>query len=372
MFKSLFLSIMMTGVLTTPVLSTPKQSRVTDTDYNIVNTTLTTNYFIGGCTYQFDVQGFFNALLTNAPISTSSHTIFRLQSAEFYQNDYIVYAVDDHFTNPYDSNDLYFDSYYINNTYKFELYTDENEELVLGSIDSTWTYSFVDIPYLYFSVSFNLTSTNGPAGALINNNVYKLPYRSFINNYAYQKVLTSSSNEYLNFYDLQQVIDTYKPYQNMILEGLWRRADSNDSSSYAYMKKNAYYNKLVLYYSLNGTSKRYNLFLYSQDSTFNTSYTNLTTLGYVTGEILVLSPIKFNLNYMQLQYGMNYAYPTFSSYTPPVTTYTLNDLLWGVVDVPIYTLFSLFNVEVLGVNMFIVVTGLLTAVVVVWVIRKFI
>lgn len=50
--------------------------------------------------------------------------------------------------------------------------------------------------------------------------------------------------------------------------------------------------------------------------------------------------------------------------------YSFNDLMWGIATTPFGVLSSVFNVNILGVNVWLVVSGLISALLIVWLIKK--
>lgn len=60
-------------------------------------------------------------------------------------------------------------------------------------------------------------------------------------------------------------------------------------------------------------------------------------------------------------------------YVPkPVEEYTFGEFLFSIMDAPVYYLYSLFNVEIFGMNLFIAFSSLITLCIVVFVIKKII
>lgn len=102
--------------------------------------------------------------------------------------------------------------------------------------------------------------------------------------------------------------------------------------------------------------------LTTKNNEYNSLYEDYTTmqtdLNYVTNNY---SNLQQNYNHLQQQYN-----------DLATNEYTFENLFWSVGSVPMAFLMQSFNVNVLGINIRAIITGLITAIIVIWIIKKII
>ena len=124
------------------------------------------------------------------------------------------------------------------------------------------------------------------------------------------------------------------------------------------------YNKLVVYIS----------------NTNNNSNLPLITMNVINNEEIFANGYEEGYNdayqyYTNLQTEYNlleYNYTSLQQlYNDLVTNeYTFENMFWSIGSVPMAFLMQSFNVDVLGINIRAIITGLITAIIVIWIIKK--
>ena len=132
---------------------------------------------------------------------------------------------------------------------------------------------------------------------------------------------------------------------------------------------NLYYDIYNNTYNFDNASLRFSFFDYEHQTYSSVVYTlPLSSYNDVNYNNIYLTNCKMSLNdYNNLSSIGAFAYSPDHSYDNA----TFHDLLFGVMDSPIYFLSRLMSFELFGVNMFVAFTGLLTLCVVLVLIRKF-
>lgn len=95
-------------------------------------------------------------------------------------------------------------------------------------------------------------------------------------------------------------------------------------------------------------------------------------LGYNNG-ISKYNELKGNYDYLQESYDylLNNYRTLETNYNQLARgTYTFENLFWSIGSVPMAVLLQTFNVNVLGMNIAAIITGLLTALVIIWLIKR--
>lgn len=230
--------------------------------------------------------------------------------------------------------------------------------------------------YIYYYDDFN-NLTRSSYAFVFNSSIDVLDdvsntYRSSIFNFSKSFYLNGDSAilfNYLLTHDDNDYVSTYNGYYNFTpnistfnnkVFAVFGSISFDNRLFYSmtdYEQNNTFRNLRLSFYDLN-----YDSFM---DAGFSLPLSNNTGVTY--NNVYMTNCKISNADYVKLDFFGDFAYVRDTSHDND----NFHDLLFGIMDSPIYFLSRLMSFELFGVNMFVAFTGLLTLCVVIVLIRKF-
>lgn len=261
-----------------------------------------------------------------------------------------------------------------NNVYSYSI--------TLNSYDITSTNNNnSNIPTYYFTFNNNSISLNA-YDMFIDSDVE--PYwdtssNNYINidinllNYSTYNIFTTNEFDFSEFYNESLLV---KFYRDNILVNSFVMTDTStiEDNIYSFnVDINQPYNKIVLEFDLKPIIEQNTKYIIYNQNGYNIGYSNGYkdgyNLGYVNGEEYANQTMQNTIGVNAYNDGYADGYAVYTNYLDNGTSY--ETILISLATGPINIFKQIFNFEVLGANLSVLITSVITLLITIWVIKRF-